>query len=401
MKPVYLPLLLSFLFLSACVNEAVVSVAREDLFSLDIGRLEDQIDLYNLEGGRSVRKTSLAMRDGLFYISDGNGEKIVHYTSYGDLLFMIYNEETVPPPLTLRTDVEISGVVTRWAFPYPLREPGEIAVDSRKHIYVEDRFPYERYSYDTENRALLDSTVLHFDGSGRFVEYLGQEGIGGSPFPRIEHIYTSIRDEFAVVCKLPLGWHIYWFDNESTLLYFVQLKNDAIPVPPDRLPVFPSVDTIAVSPDSRRLFIKVDYYREIFDESTNTKLGTEPDGSVLWIMDVETGAYTETIEVPFFEYTVTENNRHVTEKLLYSFLGVIKDDKVFLSCPVDGGYSIMLLSTDPHDQRQGFIQVDNEELQFNTFNISSEGILSALLATNWQAELVWWRTDKFLEEGSS
>jgi hypothetical protein len=44
--------------------------------------------------------------------------------------------------------------------------------------------------------------------------------------------------------------------------------------------------------------------------------------------------------------------------------------------------------------------VDNEELQFNTFNISSEGILSALLATNWQAKLVWWRTDKFLEEGT-
>jgi hypothetical protein len=56
---------------------------------------------------------------------------------------------------------------------------------------------------------------------------------------------------------------------------------------------------------------------------------------------------------------------------------------------------------DAHDQRQGFIRVDSEELQFNTFNISSEGILSALMATNWQAKLVWWRTDKFLEEGSS
>jgi hypothetical protein len=389
------------LFLSACLNEGVVSVAREDLFNLDIGRLEDQIDLYNLEGGRSTRKTSLAMRDGLFYISDGNGGKIVHYTSYGDLLFMIYNEETNPPPLTLRTDVETNGVVTRWAFSYPLREPGEIAVDSRKHIYVEDRLPYERHSYDVENRTLLDSMVLHFDANGRFVEYLGQEGIGGSPFPRIEHLYTSLRDEFAVVCKLPAGWHIYWFDEESTLLYYIQLKNDAIPIPPDRVPVIPSVDTIAVSPDSRRLFIKVDYYRETFDESTNTKLGTEPDSSVIWIMDVETGAYTGTIEVPFFENTETENNRRINEKLLYSLRGVVKEDRVFLSFPVDGGYSIMLLSMDAHDQRQGFIRVDSEELQFNTFNISSEGILSALLATNWQAKLVWWRTDKFLEEGSS
>jgi hypothetical protein len=265
---------------------------------------------------------------------------------------------------------------------------------------VEDRLPYERHNYDVENRALLDGIVLHFDANGRFVEYLGQEGIGGSPFPRIEHIYAAAQDEIAVVCRLPSSWHIYWFDDESTLLYFVQLKNEVIPIPPDRLPVFPSIDTIAVSPDTRRLFIKVDYYRETFDESTNTKLGTEPDSSVIWIMDVETGTYDGTIEVPFFEDTITENNRRSTEKLLYSLLGVVKDDRVFLSFPVDGGYSIMLLSMDPHDQRQGFIRVDNEELQFNTFNISSEGILSALLATNWQAKLVWWRTDQFLEEGT-
>jgi hypothetical protein len=387
------------MFVSACTRQGLVSVAREDLFSLDIGRLEDQIDLYNLEGGRSNRKTSLAMRDGLFYISDGNGGKVVHYTSYGDLLFMIYNDETNPPPLTLRTEVETSGVVTRWAFSYPLREPGAITVDSRKHIYVEDRLSYERHSFDTENKTLQDSIVLHFDANGRFVEYLGQEGIGGSPFPRIERISASLQDEFAVVCRIPTGWNIYWFDEEGTLLYFIPLKNDQIPIPPDRLTVFPSIDSIAVSPDSRKAFIKVDYYRETFDESTKTKLGTEPDSSVIWIMDVEDGTYRGTIEVPFFEFTVTENNRRITERLLYSLLGVVKNDRVFLSIPVEGGYSIMILSTNPHEQRRGIIRVEEEELQFNAFSVSAEGILSALLATDWQAKLVWWRTDKFLEEG--
>ncbi|AEF86957.1 putative lipoprotein [Treponema primitia ZAS-2] len=396
-----LPLLMCIplLLFSACAPGGIASVAREDLFSLDIGRLEDQIDLYNLEGGRSNRKTSLAMRDGLFYIADGNGGKVVHYTSYGDLLFMIYNDETNPPPLTLRTGVETSGVVTRWAFSYPLREPGAIAVDSRKHIYVEDRLPYERHSYDAENRTIQDSLVLHFDSDGCFVEYLGREGLGGSPFPKIERISASLADEFAVVCRLPTGWNIYWFDLEGTLLYFIPLKNEQIPIPPDRLPVFPSIDTIAVSPDSRKLFIKIDYYRETFDESTKTKLGTEPDSSVIWIMNVEDGSYQGTIEVPFYESTVTENNRRITDRLLYSLLGVVKNDRAFLMIPVEDGYSIMILSTDPHEQRRGFIQVKSEELQFNAFSISAEGILSALLATDFQAKLVWWRTDKFLEEG--
>jgi hypothetical protein len=386
------------LLLGSCGEQGLVSVAREELFTLDIGRLEDQIDLYNLEGGRSNRKTSLAMRDGLFYMSDGNGGKVVHYTSYGDLLFMIYNEETNPPPLTLRAGAESAAVATRGAFSYPLLEPGAIAVDSRKHIYVEDRLPYERRSFDADNRILEDSIVLHFDANGRFVEYLGKEGIGGSPFPRIERINVSLQDEFAVVCRLPTGWNIYWYDAGGTLLYFLPLLNELIPIPPDRQPVFPSIDSIAVSPDSKKLFIKVDYYRETFDESTKTKLGAEPDSSVIWLMNVEDGSYQGTIEVPFFEQSATENNSRVTERLLYSLLGVVQNDRAFLAFPVEEGYSIMILSTDPHEQRRGFIQVKPEELQFNAFTISAEGILSALLATDFNAKLVWWRTDKFLED---
>jgi hypothetical protein len=313
--------------------------------------------------------------------------------------------------MTLRTDIadrslidqgrEANRLGTRGAFSYPLREPGTIAVDARKHIYVEDRLPYERRSFNAENRILEDSIVLHFDPNGRFVEYLGKEGVGGSPFPNIDRIGVSVQDEFAVVCRMPTGWNIYWYDAEGTLLYLLPLRNDSIPVPPDRQPVFPSVDTIAVSPDSRKLFIKVDYYRETFDESTNTRLGAEPDSSVIWLMNVEDGSYTGTIEVPFFEQQVTEDRRSRTERLLYSLLGVVKNDRVFLIFPVEEGYSIMILSTDPREQRWGFIQVQNEELQYNVFTISAEGILSALLATDFQAKLVWWRTDKFLEDGGS
>ncbi|MDR2740232.1 MAG: hypothetical protein LBB68_10445 [Treponema sp.] len=394
-------LCVSLLFLGGCSSRDIVSVAREDHFTLDIGRLEDQIDLYNLEGGgRGNHKTSLAMRDGLFYIADSNGGKVVHYTSYGDLLFMIYNEETNPPPLTLRTDAGNDRVGTHGAYPYPLREPGNIAVDTRKHIYVEDRLPYERRNFDAENKILEDSIVLHFDSNGQFVEYLGKEGIGGSPVPKIERISVSIQDELAVICRIPTGWNIYWYDVEGTLLYFLPLKNELIPIPPDRMPVFPSIDTIAAAPDSRKLFIKVDYYRETFDESTNTKLGPEPDSSVIWLMNVENGTYTGTIEVPFFEQAVTENNRRATERIFYSLLGAVENDRVFLTFPVEGGYSIMIVSTDPHEQRRGFIPVKDEELQYNAFNISAEGILSALLATGFNVKLVWWRTDKFLEEGS-
>jgi hypothetical protein len=384
---------------NACSRGDVTSIAREDLFTLDIGRMEDQIALYNLEGDNGTKRTDFTMRDGLFYISDGNGEKISRYNSYGDLLFMIYNEETNPQPLTLKTNIEDSAKVTRWAFSYPLRRPGEIVVDSRKHIYAEDNLPYDRHSVDVESKALLDNVILHFDADGRFIEYLGQEGIGGSPFPRIIGLYSSVRDELVVVCRLPTGWNIYWYDSTGILLYLVHLKNSAVPVPPDWPSVSSSVDAIMASPDSRRLFLKVDYYRDIFDESTNTRTGNEPDSSVLWIMNVEDGSYTGHIEVPFFEYAFTENGHTVHSRTLYSMLGVMRDGGVFFYFPVEAGYALLFLNTNSGsggEQRRGFIQVNNDELQFNTFDLSADGILSALLVNNWEARFVWWRTDKFL-----
>jgi hypothetical protein len=390
----------SLLGFSGCGNSQTPPVAREDLFTLDIGRLEDQIALYDLTGDRGIRRTDLAMRDGLFYISDGNGGKIIRYNSYGDLLFMIYNEGTNPPPLTLKP-LEGDSIVTRWAVPYPLLENGEIAVDSRKHIYVRDRLPSERHSFDPESKALLDSIILHFDADGRFVEYLGQDGIGGSPFPKIEGIFSSLRDELAVVCRIPTGWNVYWYGSGGTLLFLVQLRSDAIPIPQDRDMVIPSLNGIAAAPDSRKLFIKVDYYRDTFDESTATRTGNEPDSSVIWIMDVESEGYEKTLEIPFFEYTHMEKNRRVTMRMPYSLMGVIRNGRIFFYFPVENGYSLLIMDPESGsngEQWRGFIQVDNTELQFNAFDLSSEGILSALLVDDWQVKVVWWRTDQFIGE---
>ncbi|GHU81782.1 lipoprotein [Spirochaetia bacterium] len=389
----FIPLALA----SGCSGRGLVSVAREDLFSLDIGRLEDQIDLSNLEGSRSNHQTSLAMRDGLFYISDTNGAKIVRYNSYGDILFVIYNEENNPPPVTLEWNIDEQGVATRWTITHPLMEPGALTVDSRKHIYVADRLDSERRGFDVESKALLDQVVLHFDADGRLVGFLGQEGLGGRPFPRITGLYASVEDELAVVCLLSDGWNIYWFNAEGTLLYLIHLPNDSIPIPPDRNTDYASVDMVAAAPDERKLFFKVDYYRNIYDES-DIPSGVESDSSVIWIMGVEDGSYGEQIEVPFFEYTTTENNQKVTQSLLYSMLGVIKNGRVFLSFPVEGGYSLLVLTAGSRERRQGFIQVRSEELQYNTFNLSAEGILSGLLATEYKVKLVWWRTDRLLGE---
>jgi hypothetical protein len=335
---------------------------------------------------------------------------------------MVYNDESNPAPLDLRTNRGENATVTRWAFTYPLREPGRIAVDSRKHIYVEDRLPEDRYGYDAEGKALLDSIVLHFDQEGRFVEYLGREGIGGSPFSRIAGLYTSMRDELVVVCRQATGWTVYWYESGGNIFSVLQLKNNAIPVPPDWPEVSSSVDAIMAAPDSRELYLKVDYYRDIYDDSTNTRTGTEPDSSLIWIIDMETGVYLGCLEVPFLEQTTVVNGRRETLRMLYSMMGLVRGGQVFLSFPVDEGYSLLILRRDSGssgdgitqgpegsrgpvpspvpstslEQQRALIQVNQEELYLNNFDLSEEGILSALLVSDYEAKIVWWRTDKIL-----
>ena len=386
---------------SACQRSTnIFHVEREDLFVLEIGIMEDQIALFDLEGHKGIRRANIAMRDGFFYISDANGAKILRYNSFGDLLFMIFNEELNPPSMSLNP-LQEGILATRWSVSHPLLEPGQITVDSRSHIFVRDRLPSYRHSFDAQKRVILDNIILHFDADGRFVKFIGREGPGGTPFPRIEGVYTSIRDELVVITRHPGGWDIYWYDSEGFFLFVVQLSASALPIPPERDNVFGSLDRIAVRPDARLLYIKIDYYRNTYDELTNTRTGIEPDGSVLWILNAEDGVWENHIDIPFFEKTITEHNRRVTHRMIYSLLGVSRNGRTFFSFPDEGGYSILVLSTDQASggtQHQGFIRVNDYELQYNVFSISDNGILSALLADDWRARLVWWRTDKFIGE---
>ncbi|NLJ46888.1 MAG: hypothetical protein GX430_10035, partial [Treponema sp.] len=128
-------ILLSLLVPTACSRSSgpVREVRRESLFTLGYGTQEDQLDLFRMEGMAPPAKTRIAMQDGIFFLSNGNGAKVLTLSSFGDLLSMVYNPERNPPPVVLsQSESQASG---RTARPYPFLSPGEIAVDSRKHVY--------------------------------------------------------------------------------------------------------------------------------------------------------------------------------------------------------------------------------------------------------------------------
>jgi len=382
----------------SCLNDDNPSIEREDLFSLEIGPMENQLGLYRLDGSLGIKRIGFTMRDGIFYIADGFSGKIVRYNSYGNVIFMIYNEETNPEPISLRTNISEEEHAMRWAYSYPLEEPGWITVDSRRHIFAEDRLPQQHRIFDAETRSLLDGIILHFDQDGRFINYLGREGIGGSPFPRIIGLSTSARDEIVVICRIADGWEVYWFNANGSLLYLVKISSKEVPMLHDWPEALAFIDSITASVDSRNLFIQVNYSRDKIDQSTHTRTGIEPVASVIWTLNAENGSYAGSVEIPLYE--VTENGRQTGSSVFYSVLGAARNGKLILYSPVDtGGYSLLYVDTGSREQRRGFINFSNEELRYNDFYLSAEGILSAMLADNTHVKLVWWRTDRFIGEG--
>jgi hypothetical protein len=380
--------------LSGCVARDT-TLKREDLFTLDIGRLEGEIDLYSDLANGQGQQSSIAMTDGLFYITNSAGQKITRYNSYGDLLFMIFNEETNPPLLDLQTVDEMTPTITRWAISYPLQNPGAIAIDSKKNIFVADRLTSDRHRYDKENDMLYDSLLLHFDANGRFIEYFGRQGRGGSPFPHIEGIYLSLNDDIVVVSRAGNDYIVYWFASDGVLQYEIVFKNSGIPVPENREELLVSLDGIAIAPDEKIIYVKADYYRATFDRTTETRSGTIPDGCSLWLYAIDRNRYIDETEIPFYENSTTINGRRVSEELFYTMLGVLKNREVVFYFPATNGYSILSLKADGNAQqrKRGFISVNAEELEYSDFTLSSNGIISALLSTEWEAKVVWWRTD--------
>ena len=73
------------------------------MFSIPLGKLENQIDLFSSSGGTTERETHIFMRDGWFYVANGNSGKVMVFSSYGDLIFLLYNPVTNPAPVLLNS----------------------------------------------------------------------------------------------------------------------------------------------------------------------------------------------------------------------------------------------------------------------------------------------------------
>lgn len=396
-------LLLVVLLFISCGGEQVQTLEQQKLFSIPIGKMEDQLDVFYDGASSFDDKIRVVMQDGIVFIANGRGKKVMEFSSYGDILSLYYNSEYNPMPVLLsdaRTDGEVSS---RLALSFPFLEVGEIAVTPSGLLMVEDSIPQNRAEYDQERGAYLNRVVRRFDLSGAYIDYLGQEGIGGTPFPYIEAIHVSSSEEPIVICRAEESWIVFWFNREGQLKYEVTIPLDDLPLPEGEENLIPALERIV--PDANRdlLYIKIDTYQEIRDSLGGAGSRIDYFASYFFWLNPKSGAYEGYLEVPHVvrKQEIPGIGAGQDEEVLYEFLGVAGGGFFFLLGPFGPEqYQILLVDKNGVVLDRPRISLRDREIFYRDFHLSRDGILTALLCREFEADLVWWRTDQLLEEQS-
>lgn len=370
---------------------------KSSLFTLDLGRMEDQVDMIEVEGRSRTAKTRIFMQDGLYYISNGHAAKVMEFNSYGDLLRLFYNSRVNPDPIWL-AEGDFSGPLTKAAYRFPFKENGEIAVDQENRLYVEEIIESNRREYDKELNALLNRVILIFEPDGTCPGYLGQEGLNGTPFPYIKGLHVNDRGEIVVISRTSEEWLVFWFTSELDPLYVVSLPLRELPEG-GKEKVTPYLESIYPDRTERIVYLKIDYYgterESISDSSGNFK------GTSVYPLFLETGQYGEALDIPrrVVEREDPFRFEPVKQEVIYSLIGTARGGHLFFMSPIGNEeYELLILGAGGKIKGRTSLLMAEESLYYKDLHVSREGIVSALLCSDYRIEIANWRSDEMIEE---
>ncbi len=388
---------LLFMF-GSCREASIEDLNREELFSLSLGKMENQIDLFQVAGVPFKRRNRIYRKGGRIYISNGNSAKIMEFTSYGDLVFLLQNAEKNPQTIILNSDVNQQNFTNRSARSFPFQNIGSLVVDSKKRLYVEDEVPPDQREVDDDTGAVYYKRILRFDRDGSLIDFLGQEGIGGTPFPFIQSLHITASDELVIITRLVSEWIIFWFNSEGFPVYNVHVDAEHLPQQENSI-----VSLDKVIPDYRRrdLLMMITFYEEQINPSTQTRDAIRRSLGRVYRFDLENRVYDSYIAVPQ-SGTRKESVGGMELEVpapSYEMLGITLDGNYFFMRPLDfNRYELLALGEKGEVKARRVFTIEDSEIYFKFLNLSEEGILSGLLCFQDEVKIVTWRSDRLVQE---
>ena len=385
------------LFTSCLKNEAVQSISETELFSLPYGNFEEQLSVTDLNDVGDVR-FGVAMQDGFFYIVNGESKKILELNSYGDLLTLFYNEDSETARLLENSGRPVMSI--HHEISYPFDYPGMLAVDSNKNVYTVCSIPWDRQEKSDDGTTLYSHTILRFARDGSSVDYIGQQGPGGTPFPFIKNIYTTSKDELVVVAASSDGMLVYWFASDGFLKYMIPVTTRDAPLASEKeehSDSFLTIQNVVPDPVSYKLYVQIDYYATYVDEDSKVQSGINYDQTLLYPLNIETGTYEEPFSVPPYEESVVSDYSKLTYRIPYDFLGVTKSGWKFFVVKTEDGFNIEMIQSESQKILRRHFNANHSNIVYDTMCLSQDGIITALYLEKEKARVVWYRTDNLID----
>lgn len=386
------------LVLSSCEEKLDSQLLeKEDKFSLSIGNMESELDFFARDGISFSLESDIYMSKGIFYISNGNGKKIMKFNSFGDLL------QKIAPS---RQSDSIPNDGTTWTF----NEPGFLAATDN-YIYIEDTLEYETAlsenyidkSYDTtedksdnEKHILNEKVISIFDSNGNYINYIGQEGINSTPFPFIQNIFTDSNDRLIVITQTTFFWSIYRFTDTGQFIDKNKIELDYLPELENEENTITQINNIIPDRNKERVLVELTFFKKIIDDNTGSIVSMDSIKSRVYYYDIIKKKYISWMDLPG-----TNNDENETPSKHYVLLDIINGKFLFFtSQSLDGTMEFLTITNE-----NGYIigeynlNIDNTNIIYSSFYTSyPEGILTALLCTEYAGGISMWRTDKILNE---
>lgn len=382
-------------FIGCSKSNAIKSISETELFTIPYGNFEEQISVTDLNSVGNVR-FGLYMRDGFFYLVNGESQKVMEFNSYGDLITLFYNEDSQTAKFIENSTLPDKSI--HRSISYPFDYSGQISVDSNKIIYAVCTIPFDSQEQSKDGTMLYSQTVLKFNREASFVEFIGQEGPGGTPFPLIDDIYTTENNELVVVGTSTQGFMVYWFATDGYLKYEIPILHKDAPKLEnyEDSDIFYTIKKVVPDLYDYKLYVDIDYYTPFIDEESKVQSTINYESTILYTLNIEKETYENPISIPSYEEYVSVDYSRLTYKNPYDFLGVTKNGWKFFIIKTADGFNIEMLENESQRVLRRHFAVNHANILFNTISLSDDGILSALYLEKENARIVWYRTDNLI-----
>ncbi len=391
-------ILIILLILNSCDKKFNLGMLeKEDKFTLSIGNMDNELDFFARDGISFSLDSDIFMNNGIFYISNGNGKKIMKFNSYGDLIGKISpsrQSDSIP-----RDD-------SSWNF----NEPGYIT-KNENYIYIVDSIEYdatlsENYidksrdktsvKSDIDRHILNEKIVKIFDIDGNYINYIGQEGLEQTPFPFINNIYSDHLNRIIVITQTTYFWSIYRYSESGEFIDENTIELDYLPQLENESDTITQINNIIPDREKDRVLVELTFYKKVYDDkTTGAIISMDSIKSRVYYYDLKDKNYFSMMDLPSTPTTEDQQSK------LYALLDIVKGKYLYFTSQGLDGTTRFLTITNENGYIIGEydLNIDNSNIIYSSFYTTyPEGILTGLLCTEYAAGISMWRTDKIINE---